>query len=68
MKVEKLSFTETQRLRSIVGTTIVGFRYINEDEGTFVLELSDGREITFSSTGDDATCTMFNIVPRGTTK
>lgn len=61
MKTQELSIEYKRMFESIIGTTIVGYNYVNENEGTYELFLSDGRKLWFSSCGDDMTYTDCGI-------
>lgn len=52
------------KLESLVNQTVIAVEYNREREGSYSLHFADGRTATFSSSGDDATWTSFEIVGR----
>lgn len=59
--MNKLTEQEQELFNSLVGKTIKAIKYVDENEGIYYLTLDDGRVASFSSCGDDATYTSFNI-------
>lgn len=50
------------KFEDLIGKTIIAVAHDPKAEGTYYLILNDGPTVSFTSTGDDATHTIFEVV------
>lgn len=53
--------SKLNEIHTLLNRKIVGAFYDPEHEGSYILELDDGRTVTFGSSGDDMTFTSLSI-------
>lgn len=66
-KISAYKIAETQRMEALIGKTVKEVLYDDKNasnqpiEGVYGIIFTDGTQVTFSSSGDDATHTYMDI-------